>query len=102
MLSSTSKGWHSIPVQKTFQGKFQNYENCLVSFLREGVDCTPSTFRFHPRVLICTVLGGNKMATSRRKFLQTGSIVALADGLHLKGAGMSIAGEHSLLNFAGA
>lgn len=41
------------------------------------------------------------MATSRRKFLQTGSLVALAAGLPLKGDGMSFAGENSLFNFAG-
>ena len=41
------------------------------------------------------------MATSRRKFLQTGSLVALAAGLPLKGAAMTFAGENSLINFAG-
>ena len=41
------------------------------------------------------------MATSRRKFLQTGSLVALAAGLPLKGAARSFAGENSLFNFAG-
>jgi len=40
------------------------------------------------------------MATSRRKFLQTGSLVALAAGLPLKGAAMTFAGGNSLINFA--
>ena len=41
------------------------------------------------------------MATSRRKFLQTGSLVALAAGLPLKGSAMSFSGTSSLLNFTG-
>lgn len=41
------------------------------------------------------------MATSRRKFLQTGSLVALAAGLPLKGSAMSFGGGSSLLNFTG-
>jgi hypothetical protein len=39
------------------------------------------------------------MATSRRKFLKTGTLVALAGGLPLKGTAMSFAGGSSLFNF---
>jgi len=42
------------------------------------------------------------MAISRRKFLKTGTLVALAAGLPLKGAAMSFAGGSSLFNSIGA
>jgi hypothetical protein len=41
------------------------------------------------------------MATSRRKFLQTGSLVALAAGLPLKVSAMSFGGGSSFPNFTG-